>query len=251
MIVIWLVLSALLIYGLVFALRNVVLRKTIRDYQVGLLYENGNLKKRLNAGAYWLNPLTHELLVFDTRRATSVVAGQEVTTQDNVGLKVSATVSYELSDAEKAVRSVQDYAEELYLLVQLALREEISSQPADALLENRQGLGDLLTERVAPQVQNLGVTLHSVQIRDFMFAGELKRAFNEVLKARKEGEAALERARGESAALRNLANASKMLNDNPNLLSLRLMQAIENSKGHTFGLSANLPNLPNTPKDKD
>jgi len=50
---------------------------------------------------------------------------------------------------------------------------------------------------------------------DVMFAADLKRAFSDVLKAKQEGQAALERARGESASLRNLANAARVLEGNP------------------------------------
>jgi hypothetical protein len=46
--------------------------------------------------------------------------------------------------------------------------------------------------------------------------------------------AALERARGETAALRNLANAAKMLDDNPNLLQLRMLQSLSDTSGNTF-----------------
>ena len=42
----------------------------------------------------------------------------------------------------------------------------------------------------------------------------------------KEGQAALERARGETAALRNLANAARMLENNPALQNLRWLQTI-------------------------
>lgn len=42
----------------------------------------------------------------------------------------------------------------------------------------------------------------------------------------RKGQAALERARGESAALRNLANAARVLEDNPALMNLRLMQSL-------------------------
>ena len=59
-----------------------------------------------------------------------------------------------------------------------------------------------------------------------MFPAELRRAFGEVLKSKQEGQAALERARGESAALRNLENAAKLLEGNPALLNLRLMQSL-------------------------
>ena len=69
-----------------------------------------------------------------------------------------------------------------------------------------------------------------------MLANDLKRAFHEILKARKKGEAALERSRAETAALRNLANATRLLRDNPELLTLRVVAAIERSQGNTFQL---------------
>ncbi len=46
----------------------------------------------------------------------------------------------------------------------------------------------------------------------------------------------LERARGESAALRNLANAARMLDENPSLLQLRALQALADSSGNTLVL---------------
>jgi len=54
-----------------------------------------------------------------------------------------------------------------------------------------------------------------------MFPADLKRAFADVLKAKQEGQAALERARGESASLSaNLANAARVLEGNPALMNL-------------------------------
>jgi regulator of protease activity HflC (stomatin/prohibitin superfamily) len=62
------------------------------------------------------------------------------------------------------------------------------------------------------------------------------------VKAQKEGQAALERARGETAALRNLANAARIMDDNPNLLQLRALQALSDSPSNTLVLG--LPNGP-------
>jgi len=55
--------------------------------------------------------------------------------------------------------------------------------------------------------------------------------------ARKEGEAALERARAETASLRNLANAGRMVEDNPGLLQLRMLQQLASSPGSSVVLS--------------
>jgi len=63
-------------------------------------------------------------------------------------------------------------------------------------------------------------------VKDVVFPADLKRAFADVLKAKQEGQAALERARGESASLRNLANAARVLESNPALMNLRLMQSL-------------------------
>jgi hypothetical protein len=62
---------------------------------------------------------------------------------------------------------------------------------------------------------------------------ELKKILAEVVRAKQEGLAALERARGESAALRNLANAARLLENNPGLQNLRLLQSMTGA-GNTF-----------------
>jgi hypothetical protein len=80
-------------------------------------------------------------------------------------------------------------------------------------------------------------------VRDVMLPGELKRAYASVIVTRKEGEAALERARAETAALRGLANAGRTLADNPGLLQLRILQELGSSSGNTvvFGAPDGLP----------
>ena len=55
-------------------------------------------------------------------------------------------------------------------------------------------------------------------------------------KRKKEGLAALEKARGETAASRNLANAAKMVKDNPALLQLRVLQTLEVGRGNSIVL---------------
>ena len=66
-------------------------------------------------------------------------------------------------------------------------------------------------------------------------------AFAQTITAQKEALANLERARGETASLRSLANAARLMQDHPGLLQLRAVQAIESSKGNTITLG--LPDL--------
>src|SRR5205085_8276047 len=86
-----------------------------------------------------------------------------------------------------------------------------------------------------------GLSVLALEIKDAMLPNDLKRAFSEVLKAKQEGQAALERARGESAALRSLANAARVLEGNPALMNLRLMQSLSAAQGAGNTLVVGVP----------
>ncbi len=93
-----------------------------------------------------------------------------------------------------------------------------------------------LAELTEAKARALGLRLISVGLKDIMFPGKLKEVFAQVVSARKEGLAALEKARGETAALRNLANAAKMIESNPGLMQLRMLQTLGGSSGNTLVL---------------
>jgi regulator of protease activity HflC (stomatin/prohibitin superfamily) len=198
----------------------------IRDYEAALLYQDGKLARQLAPGRHIVWGFGYAVSTFDLRKRVLAVAGQEVLSADNLGVKLSLAVTMQIVDAAKAAHEVQDWTSHVYNAVQIALRSVIAAQPAEALLGSRLNIGQQLIEIVRPEAEKIGVAVHAIDVKDVMLPGELKRAFAEVLKARQEGQAALERARGESAALRNLANAARLLENNPALHNLRLLQSI-------------------------
>lgn len=218
--------AAALSAGLVWLASKLLRRVVVHDYEAGLLYRKGRFARRLGAGRYLVLPFRSEIVVVDTRRRAATVPGQEVLTADHVGLKVSVALSYQVADAVAAVHRAQSWESAIYQATQLALRAAVGSARMEDLLAQRLEIGRKLQESLAPAAAELGVTLHAAELKDVMFPGDLKRIFAEVVRAQKEGQAALERARGETAALRNLANAAKMLEDNPALFNLRVLQSV-------------------------
>ena len=162
----------------------------------------------------------------DLRKAALLVAGQEVLTADNIGLKVSVLVTYQVTDPAKAAHDTQNWHGDLHNAAQIALRTVVSGVAVETLLGQRLDISAQLLARVQPEAAKVGINVQAVEVKDLMFPAELKRAFADVLKAKQEGQAALERARGESASLRNLANAARVLEGNPALMNLRLMQSL-------------------------
>jgi regulator of protease activity HflC (stomatin/prohibitin superfamily) len=210
----------------------------VSEGYAGLLYHKGKFVRVLAPGrhVHWGRHFTIRWV--DVRRALLVIPGQDVLTSDNVGLKLSLLVFYQVTDAAKATHDTQNWQSDLHNAAQLALRAVVASLAVEALLNQRFGVGAQLLARVQPEAAKIGINVLAVEVRDVMFPADLKRAFADVLKAKQEGQAALERARGESAALRNLANAARVLEGNPALMNLRLMQSLSaaQSAGNTLVL---------------
>jgi regulator of protease activity HflC (stomatin/prohibitin superfamily) len=198
----------------------------VPEGHAGLLYHKGKFVQVLPVGRHVLWSLHYSFVVQDIRKGSLPVPGQEVLTADNVGLKVSVLVGFQVMDPARAAHESQNWQADIHNAAQLALRAVVGAVPVEALLNQRLEIGAQLLSRVQPDAARLGITVHSVEVKDVMFPADLKRAFAEVLKSKQEGQAALERARGESAALRNLVNAARLLEGNPALMNLRLMQSI-------------------------
>jgi regulator of protease activity HflC (stomatin/prohibitin superfamily) len=164
-------------------------------------------------------------------------------------LKVSLAANFEITDPETAVNKVQDFNQALYLELQLALREIVGTVDIATLLAERAELSERLMAAVEPKAPAIGLRLVSVNLKDIMFPGKLKDIFAQVVSAQQHGLAALEKARGETAALRNLANAAKMIDDSPGLMQLRLLQAMGETSGNTFMIGMPAQSIPvPTPK---
>lgn len=185
-----------------------LVRVTVYEFQRALRYRKGRFLSVLGPGQYWILQPRTTVTPVDVRPNFVTLMGQEVLTADGVPLKVSVAANYEMSDPQVAINGQANYAQSLYLLLQLAVREVISTSKADELLENRAGFAEKIRTLAEPQVQRLGLKLLAADLKDLMISGDLKKSFAQVVKARKEGVAALERARGETAALRSLANAA-------------------------------------------
>ncbi len=231
----------LLCFVLWFFLRKMFQRTIIYDYECGLLYKKGKFSRQINAGIYWYNTYQTKIEKIDLRNFYITIPSQEILTKDGVTIKITLSTNIKIGDPFVAINSTKNYQDALYLVLQLALRKIISETEIETLLEKRQEIGKEIFDLSQKDVNEYGLELLTVNIKDVTFPGSLKQIFSEVVKARQEGLAALERARGETAALRKLANTAKMLENNPTLMQLRMLQTINEKSGNTliFNMSQN------------
>lgn len=201
------------------------------EHEFALLYRDGRFVEELSAGRHRLIGRGIEVCRFDKRSHDGVIQGQEFLTVDRAPVKVSGIVRYRVSDPRRHIDSAVDPFSTLYTAVQIALRSVIGAMTVDEVLEQKTGFNGQLKEIVGPVAELLGYELVAVQVRDLMVSGDLKRVFTQVMTAKQEALADLERARGEAASIRVMGNAARVYENNPALLQLQFLKALEGGAG--------------------
>lgn len=206
----------------------------VQEYERVVLHRSGVAGVVAGPGRHRYRRSRTELAVVDLRPTLLKVAGQEVLTGDGVAVRASVVIRYAVIDPLRWVLSGDSHTaapDWLYLSAQLAMRDFVSGQSAEELLHTRSAAGDVLALPVREAAERVGAIVEAVDLRDLSFPGDLKRTFAQVAVARQEAAASLERARGEVATLRSLANAARVIEGNPALRELRSLLAVERTGG--------------------
>ncbi len=168
---------------------------------------------------------TYQLL--DLREQVVTVAPQEVLTADGVTVRVTAFARWAIGDPVAHTERVADPVGWVYVAIQLALREALAEREAEALVRGpRATLPDATVEQLRVGAAEVGVRLVEVVVKDVVLPLDLRSAYAEVVVGRQRAVAQLEAARAETAALRSMANAAKLLDAHPALARQRLVQAL-------------------------
>lgn len=172
-----------------------------------------------------------------TREQLATTAAQEVTTSDGVPVRATVAVRWGVGDPLVYVERADDPDAVVYLATQLALRSVLAEVSVDDLAAaDRAALGARMTALVTPAAAGVGVVVHEVHLKDVVLPPDVRAAYAEQLVARLRGQARLEAARAETAALRALANGAKLLDEHPALARLRTVEALPH--GSTVELRA-------------
>ena len=196
---------------------------------VGLLYVDGQLERKLPAGLYaYLKAVRRiNVVTLDLRLQTLEVTGQEVLTRDRIGIRANLTALYRIVDPVAAVSASADLRDTLYKELQFALRQAMGTRTLEEVLGDKLGINQALAEAMAAKLGGAGLELSSVGVKDIILPGEVRELMNRVIEAEKTAQANVIKRREETAATRSLLNTAKLMEDNPLLLRLKELEALE------------------------
>jgi regulator of protease activity HflC (stomatin/prohibitin superfamily) len=215
----------------------------VQEGHTGLLYRDGRLVRELPPGGYFEPVLFTErhLRLVPTTPCAEGPFMVEAMSQDRFAFRISVAVIAEITEPRAwaahnpiGARAFPPagFGAQFPLLsnsLPALVAANVARHPLDALLAKPDLAIEGLAAELAAYVPGGRVT--QALVTAIVLPPELRKMLSEVERARLEGLASLERARGEQAAMRALANAARLLDNNPNLAQLRLLQVMENAKG--------------------
>ena len=206
-----------------------VVHGVVEAHEAGLLFVDGKLMERLPAGrhAFWAVGRTVKIQKVDTRPQPLEVTAQEILTKDRVGIRVTLTAFTKVIDPEKAALAAGDVSNTIYRLVQFAIREAVATRTLDEILAARDTIDREIRAFVTARAGDLGVEVGEIGVKDVILPGDVRELLNKVVEAERTAKANLIRRQEETAATRSLLNTARLMEDNPLLLRLKELEALE------------------------
>jgi regulator of protease activity HflC (stomatin/prohibitin superfamily) len=200
--------------------------RILREYERGVIFRWGKLKRAKGPGLIFLIPFIDRMVRMDLRVVTIDVPKQEIMTRDNVPATVDAVVYFRVVDPEAAVVKVENYLKASSLISQTTLRKVLGQSELDELLAHREKINLQLQEIIDRQTAPWGVKVSTVEVRDVVLPDGMKRAMAKQAEAERERRAKVVNAEGEFQAAEKMVGAAAMIAEQPIALQLRFLQTM-------------------------
>ncbi|MEO8793935.1 MAG: slipin family protein [Daejeonella sp.] len=221
--------------------------KILREYERGVIFRLGRV---LGGGAkgpgiILLIPFIDKMIKVSLRTVVMDVPPQDVITSDNVSIKVNAVIYFRVIHPEKAIIEVENYLMATSQFSQTTLRSVLGQSELDDLLSQREKINLRLQQIIDTNTEPWGIKVSTVEVKQIDLPQEMQRAMAKQAEAERERRSKVISAEGEFQASQRLADAAKILDEQPSALTLRYLQtlreiATENNSTTIFPIPVDL-----------
>lgn len=205
----------------------------VDEGKLALVSIDGKLADQRTAGVYgyWTPGRKISVKQIDLARQSLDVSGQEVLTRDRVTLRINLAADYRVVNPVLAVSAVRDFQDALYRALQFAFRKTLGALTLDQILEKKVTVDAEAAAQVRADMTAIGLEVSEIALKDVILPGEMRDILNKVVAVQKEAEANVIRRREETNAARSLLNTAKIMAENPVMLRLKELEALESIAG--------------------
>lgn len=202
--------------------------KILKEYERGVVFRLGRV---LDGGAkgpgiILLIPFIDRMVKVSLRTVVMDVPPQDVITRDNVSIKVNAVIYFRVIQPQKAIVEVENYLMATSQFSQTTLRSVLGQSELDDLLSQREKINHKLQQIIDTNTEPWGIKVSTVEVKQIDLPQEMQRAMAKQAEAERERRSKVISAEGEFQASQRLADAAKILAEQPSALTLRYLQTL-------------------------
>jgi len=200
--------------------------RILNEYERGVIFRLGRVIATKGPGLIILIPIVDRMVKVDMRIITMDVPPQDVITRDNVSIKVNAVIYFKVMEANQAVIEVENFLYATSQLAQTTLRSVCGQVELDEILAEREKINARLQEILDRSTDPWGIKVSTVEVKHIDLPQEMQRAMAKQAEAERERRAKVINAEGEFQAAQKLADAGKVIAEQPIALQLRYLQTL-------------------------
>ncbi len=200
------------------------------QWEKAVVLRLGRYRGLRGPGPFFIIPVIDRVTYhIDQRIRTTDFGAESCLTKDTVPVNVDAIAFWIVYDAERAALEVQHYELAVVLAAQTALRDAIGKHDLAELIQSRKELGRILQKILDEKMNEWGIQIQSVEIRDVIIPKALEEAMSRQAQAERERQARIILGTAETQIADKFVEAAKTYANNPVALNLRAMNMLYES----------------------
>ena len=201
--------------------------KMANQWEKFVILRAGKLQSVKGPGLFLIIPVLDNIaVVIDERIQTTAFNAEQALTKDTVPVNVDAIIFWRVDNSERAALTITNYRQAIERVAQSTLRETIGASMLAALLSERQAADAQLRDVIARKIENWGIAVISVEIRDVAIPEALQDAMSRQAQAEREKQARVILGSAEAEIAAKFVEAATVYADHPAALQLRAMNII-------------------------
>lgn len=202
--------------------------RVVNQYETGLILRFGRIVRKAEAGLHIIIPYVERMVLIDTRTITLPIQSQKIISKDNVSIDVAGVAYFRIVDAVKSFTQISNATSAVNQIAQTTVREIIGRFVLDDVLTKTDEINSEIRVTLDKHTETWGIEVTIVQLKDIEMPESMKRAMSKEAEAEREKRAKIIAAEGEFQASKQLAEAAKVMAEQPITLELRTLQTLTN-----------------------
>lgn len=170
--------------------------RIVKPTHRGVIERFGKYNRFLDVGFNLVIPIVESTRIRNITERMTNVSSQEIITKDNLNAQVELVVYHKVKSDEESVKKsyyeVEDYKTQIVMLAQTTARNVIGNMKFTEVNSQRAMLNKLLAETMDKEIENWGLRVVRVELKDITPPEIVQQTMNNIIQAQNAKDAAID-----------------------------------------------------------